>query len=131
MPELLGDNWKDWIEYADDDRAEAFLALKRGSWRDACFHAQQACEKLLKAFLIKQGVFIPVHDPKTLAQEASRYLAGLTLLLNRLDTLTKHYYASRYPDAARRLGVVYNRETAEECVKVMEELWRMLRGKVS
>jgi HEPN domain-containing protein len=47
--------------------------------------------------------------------------------LNGLSKLTIHYYASRYPDAARRAGVEYCLGMAEECVEVMRRLWDTLR----
>ncbi|RLG52003.1 MAG: hypothetical protein DRN96_03885 [Thermoproteota archaeon] len=40
-----------------------------------------------------------------------------------LRKLSVHYYASRYPNAAKRLGVVYCRSVAEECIAVMKAIW--------
>ena len=130
MPQLASNEWREWALYAEEDRREAHLALERGSWRDACFHAQQACEKLLKAFLIKKGIFIPTHDLKALGDEVARYAEEVRALLDDMRKLTKHYFAARYPNAARRLGVRYDEETAEECVQIMERLWNILRGRV-
>jgi HEPN domain-containing protein len=53
MPKLASDDWKEWLEYAKSDHDEAISALNRNSFKEACFHAQQSCEKLLKAILIK------------------------------------------------------------------------------
>jgi HEPN domain-containing protein len=69
MPRLASDDWREWLEYARSDYEEATSALSRGSFREACFHAQQSCEKLLKAMLIKRGAFMPIHDLTELARE--------------------------------------------------------------
>jgi HEPN domain-containing protein len=119
MPKLASDDWKEWLEYAKSDHDEAISALNRSSFKEACFHAQQSCEKLLKAILIKKGMFIPIHDLMELAQEAGVEEP----LLNKLSKLTIHYYTS---DAARKAKVEYDLRTAKECVEVMRELWDTL-----
>jgi HEPN domain-containing protein len=124
MPRLASDDWKEWLQYAKSDYEEAISALNRNSFKEACFHAQQSCEKLLKVILIKRGTFIPIHDLSELAREAG---IEEPILLNKLSRLTIHYYASRYPDAARRAMIKYDLNTAKECVDVMRELWDTLR----
>ncbi|MFZ8848944.1 MAG: HEPN domain-containing protein [Thermoproteota archaeon] len=124
MPRLASDDWKEWLQYAKSDYKEAISALNRNSFKEACFHAQQSCEKLLKAILIKRGTFIPIHDLSELARETG---IEEPILLNKLSRLTIHYYASRYPDAARRTMIKYDLNTAKECVEVMRELWDTLR----
>ncbi len=127
MPGLNTDEWKEWAEFADRDKEEAEAAFQRSSWAEACFHAQQACEKLLKAFLLTKGIFMPIHDLGRLAEEASRFVGELEELKEDLKRLTVHYYASRYPNAARRFGVAYNRELAEVCLETVRRLWSVLR----
>ncbi|QOJ79301.1 HEPN domain-containing protein [Infirmifilum lucidum] len=126
MPRLNDDEWRSWVVYARRDRVEAHNAVERGSWSEACFHAQQSCEKLLKALLIKEGVFMPVHDLGRLAEEASSRVVELVELVESLGKLTVHYYASRYPDAATRFSITYDEGVARMCVEVMDELWRVL-----
>jgi len=127
LPGLNTDEWREWVEFADRDKEEAEAAFSRRSWAEVCFHAQQACEKLLKAFLLTKGIFIPVHDLGMLAEEADRFLGELGGLKDTLKELTIHYYASRYPNAARRLGVTYSKEVAEACLRTVRELWSILR----
>jgi HEPN domain-containing protein len=123
MPKLASDDWREWLEYAKSDYEEAISALNRNSFKEACFHAQQSCEKLLKAILIKKGMFIPIHDLMELAREVN---VEEPILLNKLSKLTIHYYTSRYPDATRKAKVEYDLRTAKECVEVMRELWDTL-----
>jgi HEPN domain-containing protein len=127
MPQLLGDDWKDWLSYAKTDKDEAYEAYKRGSWREVCFHSQQSCEKLLKGIMLRMGIFLPIHDLKQLAKEISNNLADL---YQDLGELTKHYYCSRYPNAARRLGIEYDKKEAFKCLKIMEKLWKRLKERL-
>ena len=124
MPRLASGDWKEWLQYAKSDYEEAISALNRNAFKEACFHAQQSCEKLLKAILIKRGMFIPIHDLSELARETG---IEEPILLNKLFKLTIHYYASRYPDAARRAMIKYDLNTAKECIDVMRKLWDTLR----
>jgi HEPN domain-containing protein len=124
MPRLASDDWKEWLQYAKSDYEEAISALDRNSFKEACFHAQQSCENLLKAILIKKGMFIPIHDLVELAREVN---IEEFMLLNKLSKLTIHYYASRYPDSARRSMIKYDINTAKECIDVMKKLWDTLR----
>jgi len=59
-----------FIQLADDDAAafRGLLKLPEVKFRLACFHAQQAIEKLLKAVLIFHGIeYQRTHDLHTLA----------------------------------------------------------------
>jgi HEPN domain-containing protein len=124
MPRLASDDWKEWLQYAKSDYEEAISALDKNSFKEARFHAQQSCENLLKAILIKKGIFIPIHDLSELAREVN---IEELMLLNKLFKLTIHHYASRYPDVARRAMIKYDLNTARECVEIMRELWDTLR----
>jgi len=124
MPKLASDDWREWLEYAKSDYEEAISALNRNSFKETCSHAQQSCEKLLKAILIKKGIFIPIHDLMELAREVN---VEEPTLLNKLLKLTIHYYASKYPDTTRRTKIKYDLMTAKECFEVMRELWDTLR----
>lgn len=58
------------LQLADDDAAafRGLLKLPEVKFRLACFHAQQAIEKLLKAVLIFHGIeYQRTHDLHTLA----------------------------------------------------------------
>lgn len=45
------DEAKKWFNIAEEDLLWAKASLKEGIWRGACFAAQQASEKSLKAYL--------------------------------------------------------------------------------
>ena len=57
-----------WIAKADSDflNIENNLTVARVPWDTVCFHAQQAAEKLLKAFLVYHGhPLLRTHDLNT------------------------------------------------------------------
>ena len=59
-----------YLQLADDDAAafRGLLTLPEVKFRLACFHAQQAVEKLLKAVLVFHGIdYQRTHDLHTLA----------------------------------------------------------------
>jgi len=76
---LAAEEARRYLQLADDDVAafRGLLKLPEVKFRLACFHAQQAVEKLLKAVLIFQGVdFQRTHDLHTLATLLSKH--GIT-----------------------------------------------------
>lgn len=59
-----------WMRKGDSDLATAMLCVDSNVSLDtACFHAQQAAEKYLKAFLISTGVSFPlIHNIEKLTE---------------------------------------------------------------
>ena len=58
-------NYTSWLRKAENDllNIENNLSAKRIPWDTVCFHAQQAAEKFLKAYLVHRGVEIKrTHD---------------------------------------------------------------------
>ena len=93
-------NYTAWLAKAENDllNIENNLAAPHIPWDTICFHAQQAVEKLLKAFLVNHGkTLVRTHDLIALlaaCAEIDPSLAGLQQDCQRL-----RYYAvsSRYP----------------------------------
>jgi len=62
-----------WLRKAESDLVAMDASFEAGAYDAACFHAQQAVEKLLKAFLAHSGL-PPIHThnlAKLLDQGAS------------------------------------------------------------
>lgn len=104
-----------WIEHAERDLEIA----SRGEFPDdACYHAQQATEKALKALLAERGEEVPRHH-------------RLTNLLNILDAwvefppmfrdhcllLEQYYLATRYPDIPEEPARLFTSEDAAEALR--------------
>ena len=68
---------REWYEAAVEDLREAVFLIDNGWYPDACFHAQQAAEKALKAFLRASGIVARTHRLSQLARAAEHH--GLDL----------------------------------------------------
>jgi HEPN domain-containing protein len=91
-------NHQEWLAKAEHDfRTADLLIAAGGPWDNVCYHSQQAVEKLLKAFLIAQG--IPpkkIHDLGALLQDCGVHDKSLMALEDECDLLTAGIIA-RYP----------------------------------
>jgi HEPN domain-containing protein len=107
------------LRLADQDAA-AFFALRDApgiNLATACFHAQQAVEKCLKAVLFKNCIeFPPVHDLVRLARLLSEGGVPLPNSEDDLRKLTPYAVMYRYDD--REIGTL-TRQEAGEMVEAM------------
>jgi len=91
-----------YLQLADDDAAafRGLLKLPEVKFRLACFHAQQAVEKILKAALIARGIeFQRTHDLHTLASLLSRNGVVLPCSTKELTRLNPFAVTFRYDDS--------------------------------
>jgi len=91
---------RQWLKKAEDDwRLRRRLAMDSGSYAEAsAFHAQQAVEKYLKAFLTWHQVeFLKTHDIKRLLTLASTRDPSLAEALSDAADLTAYAVEYRYP----------------------------------
>lgn len=87
-----------WLGEARVDLAAARVLSGAAIHHLACFHAQQAAEKALKAFLYAQGEAIVLgHSVHRLRVASERYDASLAALAD-LRPLDGYYLAPRYPN---------------------------------
>ncbi len=89
---------KNWLAKAESDLAGAELCLAAGRALDtACFHAQQASEKILKAFLIAHDVDYPhMHDLTKLVDLCGKQDAAFVSLKDAAAQLTPFAVELRY-----------------------------------
>jgi len=90
-----------WLEKADHDliTAKQTLLLPEGPTDTACFHAQQAVEKALKALLTSHNVPFPkIHELVRLLDIAVTYLPDLSEFRPNLAEMTDYAIEVRYPD---------------------------------
>jgi len=65
---------------------------------DACFHAQQAGEKYLKAYLVSRGIHPPrTHDLEVLLKECANLDPAFRALHVAAEVLTPFAVGPRYP----------------------------------
>ena len=124
-------NYAAWIEKSEDDLLciENNLAAERVPWDAVCFHAQQAAEKLLKAFLVHRGR-LPnkTHDLVALLTECTELDPDLVVLEADCKQLTVHAVAPRYPEAFYRPIEAEARRVVEAARRVRSALLARLPG---
>lgn len=113
-----------WVARAEEDYLLARSALRRKKplVYGACFHAQQAAEKYLKAALVaKRQVFPKTHDLLALGELCAE--AGLSLAFDpdRLDILSSYAVRVRYP------GEEPTPEEAREALEIAKSVRHLVR----
>jgi len=94
------DEYKQWLNYAEDDYKAANELLKAKLYNLVCFHSQQSIEKYLKAYLIYNGINPPrVHHLITLIRIISKFSDAFDEFIDDIKTVDMYYIPSRYPDA--------------------------------
>jgi HEPN domain-containing protein len=93
-------NYKAWLVKAENDllNIENNLAAAHVPWDTVSFHAQQAAEKLLKAFLVYHArPLIRTHDLIALLAGCVEIDPSLAGLQEDCQKLSYYAVASRYP----------------------------------
>lgn len=101
--QIKGDIVKQWITKAQEDLGVAkHLVNRNASYFSAIgFHAQQAAEKFLKAFLVAHQVEFPkTHDLQELLDLVARVNHDLAESLSQVTDLNPYGVATRYPGDA-------------------------------
>lgn len=119
---------RDWLGQVDEDLAMAAFALRRRPplVNSACFHSQQALEKLFKAVLIWLQLEHPyVHE---LAPLRDRIPDGWSVKDEPGDLvqISKWVTAGRYPDTLHRPGLLEARDAVATARRFREAVRRDL-----
>ena len=120
-----------WLKQAEHDLEAARYNRRGGFHAVACFYAQQAAEKALKAFLFAQGEPVVIgHSVAELCQSCAGYEERFEELTGRIGKLDRFYIPTRYPDGLPG-GVpaeVYGEEDASEAIALASETVGVVRG---
>ena len=115
-----------WLRKAESDFAAAEVCIQSGKGLDAaCFHCQQAAEKSLKAWLLKQGEPFPfIHDLAELIALCEKRQSGFRELLDDAAALnpfavTMRYDADFWPD----------KEEAAAALEQARRIYEFVRGR--
>lgn len=88
-----------WLKKARSDMAALDALIQAESFDAACFHAQQAAEKYLKALLLHFGAAFPrTHNLSKLVELAAGTEPSLLALIATVEPLTPYAVESRYDD---------------------------------
>ncbi len=100
MKKTLLDWIRSWVEKAGQDlQAARHVKRKKGLRNICCFHAQQAGEKYLKAYLTWLGVDVPkTHHIEDLVELIAQKDSGILAFKGEWAKLTPYAVESRYPE---------------------------------
>jgi HEPN domain-containing protein len=125
---------EDWYAQAGYDLQHARQAFANEAFEWACFAAQQAAEKALKALYQKAGAEAWGHSVFALLQNLPPSFSPEAAALH--DTgkeLDKHYIPARYPNAYSQGAPheYYTRSEAERAITQSEEILRFCESHLS
>ncbi len=123
-----------WLQTGFEDLDAAKTLLENGKFSHACFLAQQAGEKAIKALWYSLG-----EDPwghsiqKLIIEIPDKSLRDqLNPLLNLAAALDRYYIPTRYPNGLPDLTPrqFYFKEDAELCIHHADSLLNCVKGKI-
>jgi len=123
----------DWLDEAADDYEAARLLYAAGKYSKACFFSHQACEKAVKALMIRRlGRYDPVHSVAELLRRLRPAVSVPEDLVRKGELLDRYYVPTRYPNAwpAGAPHRHYVREDAEEALRLAEEVLRFVEREI-
>lgn len=125
--------YQDWLHQAQRDLAHARRSRQGADYEWACFAAQQAAEKALKALLGFHNYEARGHSLLFLLEKAGEFLSLPAGMTGQAQELDRHYIQSRYPNAFAE-GYpqrFYNDETAQRCVDYAAAILGFVEAAVS
>lgn len=122
---------KRWFGQGMRDAESAVKVKDQGIYELCCFLAQQAAEKLLKAFLYYQGESPVVgHSTFYLAKQCQQYDDRFKKILRVCKRLDAFYIPTRYPNGLLE-GIpyeVFDSDDAEQGLKDLEEIKSLVQS---
>jgi HEPN domain-containing protein len=121
-----------WLSFAREDLRAAEILLREDIFSLACFHAQQAVEKALKAALSSRDPEGSLPRTHSISELADRLGAERARFPEGLDTLDAFYIPTRYPDALPGTlpsglpGTTEAQETVEIAREVLATVGRLI-----
>lgn len=117
---------RDWIDDARGDFEHARSDLERGFYNWACFSAQQAAEKAVKAVFQKLSAEAWGHSVADLLSQLGRHRDVSAALLDAALELDKAYISTRYPNA-HQSGSARSRYTESEAKRLINHAQEIIR----
>ena len=109
---------QDWFNQGQRDLELARWCIEGGHYEWACFAAQQAAEKVIKAVFQKLGGEAWGHSVTELLKALPDSRAAETKLLNAARELDRHYIPARYPNS-HPAGAPFEHYMQEEAVRAV------------
>ena len=124
------DDPRTWVAKAESDllNIRNNLRAEEVPWDTVCFHAQQAAEKMLKAFLVSRGRVVGrTHDLVTLLAEGLAAGGALDILETDCRLLTHYAVMFRYPGATVDPSEQDGRQATAAAERVHEQVGAALK----
>ena len=89
-----------WLHFAKEDLRVVPVLIEEEAFGLACFHAQQAAEKAIKALIVYHDGTVPkVHQLGELLVSVCKFVPAFKRFETTSLTLDQYYIPARYPDA--------------------------------
>ncbi|RME60038.1 HEPN domain-containing protein [Candidatus Parcubacteria bacterium] len=124
--------YADWLAQAERDLERAAIDIQYEYWEWACFTAQQAAEKAVKALLMKHGFSVWGHSITPMLRRLSD-VAVPSELIRQAQLLDTFYIPTRYPNgfAEGKPADYYNEQNAQEAVNAARNIIRFCKDNLS
>lgn len=116
--------YKDWLDQADIDINKAKLDIKHSYFNWACFTAQQAGEKGVKAACLKLGYDVWGHSITAILNKLKETINIPDEVLEAAQYLDAFYIPTRYPNgfSIGKPSDYYNKKIADEAINACEKI---------
>jgi HEPN domain-containing protein len=122
-----------WFNKAEEDLAVARLVLGEEFYSHACFLAQQAIEKSLKAFLIAHTNTHPrTHGLVDLLRQCAIIDPSFLLFTPDCAVIDQYYIPTRYPDVLASSGpnAMPGQTEADEAIQAAEKVTQFVADRL-
>lgn len=120
---------KNWIQKAEDDIKWTESNIRGEIFYGACFTAQQAVEKILKAYLLKHENRTPrIHNLRALLKRCELINSAFSKLNEEISPLDAYYIQTRYPDFSDYVG--YTEEKAIDALERAKFIVNFVKKKI-
>ncbi len=129
----MGERSKDWLAQARRDLEHAQHDLAEGFHEWACFSAQQAAEKALKALHQHTGTEVWGHSVKRLLEELPPEMGASHELLDCGRILDRFYVPTRYPNGFDygKPADYYTTTDSEQAIRCAETIIRFCEDRTT
>ena len=127
---LFSLRFNDWLEKARRDLKSAVVLKENDCGNDmVAFHCQQAIEKALKGYLLKNiGELVGGHSLVYLCKEANKFNAEFKNLLKDCAFVSQYYIETRYPADS---PLIVSDEEADECIEIVRRILEFFERKIN